>query len=200
MTADGRKTFPGCQLEQVRHHHGVRAMRQPVLGIAGWKNSGKTTLTERLIAELSGRGYTISSVKHAHHEANVDREGTDSWRHRAAGAREVGLVTARRWALMHELREEPEPTLTEILSRFSPVDLIIVEGFKFEPIPKIVMLGAERPEEPLHDDPNVLAVIGDGKGLPVEGLPSFDRNDVSGIADFIIGRLLRTSPSAADKI
>src|SRR5690606_3073698 len=94
---------------------GDRAMTQRVFGVAGWKNSGKTTMTERLVAELSGRGWTVATVKHAHHDADVDHEGTDSFRHRSAGAREVALVTGRRWALMHELRDEPEPSLGDIL-------------------------------------------------------------------------------------
>ncbi|MBO3703648.1 MAG: molybdopterin-guanine dinucleotide biosynthesis protein B, partial [Candidatus Accumulibacter sp.] len=99
-------------------------MTQRVFGVAGWKNSGKTTMTERLVAELSGRGWTIATVKHAHHDADVDHEGTDSYRHRRAGAREVALVTGRRWALMHELRDEPEPSLADILERLSPCDLV----------------------------------------------------------------------------
>jgi molybdopterin-guanine dinucleotide biosynthesis protein B len=109
----------------------------PVLGIAGWKNSGKTTLAIKLIAELTRRGNRVASVKHAHHDADVDHEGTDSFRHRAAGSVEVALVTSRRWAIMHELGEAAEPTLTAMLARLSPSDIVIVEGYKREPIPKL---------------------------------------------------------------
>jgi molybdopterin-guanine dinucleotide biosynthesis adapter protein len=164
-------------------------MTQTVLGIAGWKNSGKTTLTTRLVAALVARGYSVSTVKHAHHEADVDREGTDSHRHRQAGAREVALVTARRWALMHELGDEPEPTLDAILARISPVDLVIVEGFKHAPIPKLEVRRLEAQDDtPLSDDPHVIAVAGD---LPSQagGRPFFALDDVAAIADFIADRL-----------
>ena len=107
-----------------------------VIGVVGWKNNGKTTLVVRLIEHLVARGYRVSTVKHAHHKADLDRPGKDSWRHREAGAAEVMLATARRWALVHELRDEPEPPLDAILARLSPADLVIVEGFKSFPTPR----------------------------------------------------------------
>ena len=112
-------------------------MSTPVFGIGGWKNSGKTTLTERLVAEFTRRGLRLATVKHAHHDFDIDKEGTDSFRHRRAGAREVAIVSGRRWALMHELDGETEPTLDAIVARLSPADLILVEGFKRGSHPKI---------------------------------------------------------------
>ena len=112
-------------------------MSQPVLGITGWKNSGKTTLTERLVRELTRRGWKISTVKHAHHAFDIDKEGTDSFRHRQAGAAEVAIVSGNRWALMHELRGEDEPRLEAILARLAPCDLVLIEGYKRESHPKI---------------------------------------------------------------
>ena len=108
-----------------------------IVGVVGWKDSGKTGLVERLVAELSGRGLVVSTVKHAHHEAEVDRPGTDSHRHRAAGASQVILATPVRWALMAELRGAPEPDLAALMARLDPCDLVIVEGFKRAPHPKI---------------------------------------------------------------
>ena len=112
-------------------------MTQRVFGITGWKNSGKTTLTEKLVAELTRRGFRVSTVKHAHHDFDIDHEGADSYRHRLAGAVEVAVVSGRRWALMHELRGEDEPKLEEILARLAPCDLVLVEGYKREGHPKI---------------------------------------------------------------
>jgi len=164
-------------------------MTQTVIGIAGWKNSGKTTLTIHLVAELVARGLTVSTVKHAHHDAEVDHPGTDSYRHREAGAREVALVTGRRWALMHELRDAPEPGLDEILGRLSPVDLIIVEGFKGAAIPKIEVRRTEAVDSaPLDDDPNVIAIAGDVV-VPGSPLPFFNLDDISGLADFVVSHL-----------
>lgn len=163
-------------------------MTQAVLGIAGWKNSGKTTITTLLVTELTSRGLTVSTVKHAHHDADVDHEGTDSFRHRAAGAKEVALVTGRRWVLMHELGQEPEPNLAFILTRLAPVDLVIVEGFKREAIPKIEVRRLESASDtPLSDDPNVIALAAD---YQVESgrLPFFHLDDVSGLANFVIDR------------
>src|ERR1700734_4070661 len=108
-----------------------------IFGLAGWSGSGKTTLLTALIPELRARRLTVSTVKHAHHEFDVDKPGKDSWRHREAGATEVMVASARRWALMHELRDAPEPSLDELVAYMSPVDLLIIEGFKRYPHPKI---------------------------------------------------------------
>ena len=107
---------------------------QAVFGITGWKNAGKTTLTERLVAEFVRRGWRIATIKHAHHAVDIDQPGTDSWRHRAAGASEVALVGGQRYAIM---REQAEPTLAEVLPRLAPADLVLIEGFKGDPHPKI---------------------------------------------------------------
>lgn len=161
-------------------------MKQRVFGITGWKNSGKTTLTEKLVTELTRRGRTVSTVKHAHHDFDIDQQGTDSFRHRAAGASEVAIVSDRRWALMHELRGEDEPTLDDVLARLAPCDLVLVEGYKREGHRKIeVRRQATSDRTPISaGDPTILAVASDCP-LPSETLPVFDLDDVSAIADFI---------------
>ena len=158
-------------------------MTPRVFGVAGWKNSGKTTLVERLVAEFVRRGWRVATIKHAHHDADVDKPGTDSFRHRAAGAAEVALVGGRRYAIMHE---GPEPTLAEILARLAPCDIVLVEGFKREAHPKIeVRADHDRPLAP--SDANVVAIAADRRP-PETQLPWFVRDDVAGIADFITSR------------
>ena len=110
---------------------------QRVFGITGWKNSGKTGLTVRVVEELTRRGWRISTIKHAHHAFDIDHEGTDSFRHRGAGATEVAIVSSNRWALMHELRSEEEPSMESVLARLEPCDLVIIEGYKREGHAKI---------------------------------------------------------------
>jgi len=158
----------------------------PVFGITGWKNSGKTQLVTRLVAEFTARGFKVSTVKHAHHNFDIDRPGADSYRHREAGASEVALVSGRRWALMHELRNEEEPPLNEILSRLAPCDLILIEGYKRENHPKIEARRTETVDRgPLSpSDPNIMAIAAD-HGLTGETLPVFDLDDVAAMADFI---------------
>ena len=156
-----------------------------VIGIAGWKNSGKTTLTERLVAELTARGHAVSTVKRAHHEADVDREGTDSFRHRRAGASEVLLVTPRRWALMHELPQGEEPPLEELIARLSPCDIVLVEGYKAGGHPKIeVRRNAARNREPFPLSANVIAIAADHE-VAEATVPVFDLDAVTAIADLI---------------
>lgn len=161
-------------------------MNRRVFGITGWKNSGKTTLTERLVTELVRRGWKVSTVKHAHHDFDIDKPGADSFRHRQAGATEVAIVSGNRWALMHELRGENEPTLEAILSRLAPCDLVLVEGYKREAHRKIETRRLEAKDRiPLSaTDPNIVAVAAD---FAAEGelLPVFDLDDVKSIADFI---------------
>ena len=163
------------------------------LGIAGWSGSGKTTLVLKLIPALLQRGVSVSTVKHAHHNFDVDKPGKDSWEHRQAGAREVLVASGRRWALMRELRGEAEPPLEALLARLSPVDLVLVEGYKREPHPKLVVHRAAVEAEPLWPgDPNVLAVACDretAEAVQAGGLPALDLDDSAGIADFIIERL-----------
>jgi molybdopterin-guanine dinucleotide biosynthesis protein MobB len=164
-----------------------------VYGVTGWKNSGKTTLVERLVAEITGRGFSVSTLKHAHHVFDVDRPGKDSWRHREAGARQVLVAARARWALMTELRGDPEPTLVELLGRLSPVDLVLVEGFKRDRHPKIEARRAETAQSLIAaSDPTVEAIATDVflEHPNVEpGLPLFHLDDISDIADFILGRV-----------
>ncbi len=158
-----------------------------VFGVVGWKNGGKTTLVERLVSEISSRGFRVSTVKHAHHGFDVDQPGRDSWRHRKAGAQEVVVSSRLRWALMAELRGSAEPTLDELLQRLSLVDLILVEGFKGETHPKLEAWRHATGREPIAvADPTVRGVACDS---PPEGIsvPVFELDDVAGIADFILG-------------
>ena len=159
-----------------------------VFGVTGWKNSGKTGLVERLVEELTARGYSVSTVKHAHHSFDVDHPGRDSYRHRAAGAREVVLSSFNRWAVMHELRGEKEATLDDLLAKMSPVDIVIIEGFKTEPIDKIECFRAEASNGMLYpDDPRILAIASDTP-MPEVGRPVIDLSDTAAIADFVIDR------------
>ncbi|MBL8671130.1 MAG: molybdopterin-guanine dinucleotide biosynthesis protein B [Alphaproteobacteria bacterium] len=167
-----------------------------IFGLAGWSGSGKTTLVVKLIPELVGRGYRVSTLKHAHHEFDIDQPGKDSYEHRRAGATEVMVSSLNRWALMHEHRGAPEPSIAELLPRLSPVDLLLVEGFKREGHDKIEV---HRPSvgKPLlcRDDPKVVAVASD---VPLGNLPvpRLDLDDVAAIADFILDRcgLARAAP------
>ncbi|MBI4183346.1 MAG: molybdopterin-guanine dinucleotide biosynthesis protein B [Proteobacteria bacterium] len=157
-----------------------------VFGLAGWSGGGKTTLACRLLPELVGRGFRVSTVKRAHHGFDVDRPGKDSYEHRAAGATEVMVTSAARWALMHELRSAPEASLEELLSRMTPVDLVLVEGFKHYPIDKMEVFRKENGKPLLApDDPRVVAVASD-VALPRLPIPVFGLDDVVGIADFIV--------------
>ena len=157
-----------------------------VFGVTGWKNAGKTGLMERLVAEFCSRGLRVSTLKHAHHSFDVDHPGKDSHRHRMAGASQVLLASTERWALMNEHRGAPEPSLTSLLAKLDPVDLVLIEGFKRAPHPKIE---AHREEmgHPLmaNDNPTIRAVASDISHIPVD-VPVFDLDDIRGIADFIL--------------
>ena len=157
-----------------------------VFGLAGWSGSGKTTLLIRLIPRLTGRGISVSTIKHAHHTFDVDKPGKDSYRHREAGATEVLVASGRRWALMHELRDEPEPGLDPLLTKLSPVDLVIVEGFKAHAHDKLEVWRSETGERFLHpQDPRIVAIATD-RPVPQVALPRFDLEDVDAIADFVL--------------
>ena len=161
-----------------------------VYGVIGWKNSGKTGLMERLIAEIRARGLSVSSIKHAHHAFDIDQPGKDSFRHRQAGAGEVLLASRNRWVLMHENEGEEEPALPALLARLSPVDLVLVEGYKRDTHPKIEAHRAAT-GQPLiaPDDPTVRAVASETvAGLAALGWhgAAFDLNDAAGVADFIL--------------
>jgi molybdopterin-guanine dinucleotide biosynthesis protein B len=161
----------------------------PVIGIAGWKKSGKTTLVARLIAELTRRGLKVATNKHAHHAFQIDEGETDSARHRRAGAAQVAVVSRDRWAMITELQGAPEPELAEVLSRLDPCDLVIVEGYKGAAIPKIeVRRTAALGKELLAGrDRTVLAIAAD-HAADGQGLPVFALDDVTGIADFILAQ------------
>lgn len=170
-------------------HTRTRARAPFVIGIAGWKNSGKTTMAERLIAEFTRRGLRVASVKHAHHAFQVDDGPTDSARHRRAGAQQVAIVSSARWALVRELREAPEPSLEDILAKLDPADIVVVEGYKRAAIPKLeVRRTGSAGNEPLAEaDPAVLAIAADFP-LTHARLPVFDLDAVGSIADFILGK------------
>lgn len=155
-----------------------------VIGFAGWSGSGKTTLVEQLVGLLEARGVAVSLIKHAHHEFEIDYPGKDSYRHRHAGCREVLVTSAKRWAVMHELRGRDELSLTEALGQLSPCDLVLVEGFKREPIPKIEIYRPEIGKPQLFpNDPYVIAVASD---QPVDtDLPQLDLKQPAVVADFI---------------
>jgi molybdopterin-guanine dinucleotide biosynthesis protein B len=161
-----------------------------IFGIAGWKNSGKTGLAVRLVTELTARGYKVSTIKHAHHDFDIDKVGADSWRHREAGSHEVTIVSGTRYAIMHELRGAPEPTLDEVLARLAPCDIVLIEGYKREPVPKIearrVDAANRTPLAPT--DPHIRAIAADHVAEG-EGLPVFDLDDTLAIADFILAVL-----------
>jgi molybdopterin-guanine dinucleotide biosynthesis adapter protein len=155
-----------------------------VYGVIGWKNSGKTSLMERLVAQISGRGFSVSTVKHVHHSVDLDQPGKDTYRHRQAGAREVVLASADRLAILIEHRG-PEPELPAVLTRLAPVDLVLVEGYKRDAHPK-VEVWREETGQPLIQpgDPLVRAVATDARlSLPV---PVLDLNDTVAVADFIL--------------
>jgi molybdopterin-guanine dinucleotide biosynthesis protein MobB len=160
-----------------------------VIGIAGYKKSGKTTLVERLVGEFTARGLTVATVKHAHHAFDIDHKGRDSWRHRAAGAHEVAIVSDRMWAIIHPLQAEPEPGLEEILDKMAPSDLVVVEGYKRESYPKIeVRDPALGHPELAPGDATVIAVATSGELAPGR-VPQFSRDDIEAIADFLAAAL-----------
>jgi molybdopterin-guanine dinucleotide biosynthesis adapter protein len=157
-----------------------------VLGFAGWSGSGKTTLIEKLIPQFTRRGLRVSIIKHAHHGFDIDKPGKDSWRHREAGATKVLMLSDDRWVLMHELRGQPEPTLEEQLALLAPSDLVLIEGYKAAPVPKIEIHRPAVGKAPLWpDNPHVIAVASDEAiACP---LPLLPLNDAGAIADFILG-------------
>lgn len=156
---------------------------QRVFGVTGWKNAGKTTLVERLVAEFVRRGWRVSTIKHAHHNVDVDQPGRDSYRHRAAGASEVAVVGGLRYAIM---REQAEATLADVLARLAPADLVLIEGYKCEAHPKIEVRAGEAPFL-AAEDPNVVAIAADARPAELD-LPWFRRDDIVAMADFIASR------------
>ncbi|PKQ09887.1 MAG: molybdopterin-guanine dinucleotide biosynthesis protein B [Alphaproteobacteria bacterium HGW-Alphaproteobacteria-12] len=166
-----------------------------VFGIVGWKDSGKTTLVEALVYELSRRGFIVSTVKHAHHAFDIDTPGKDSYRHREAGAHEVLVVSRQRWALMHELRETAEPTLSDLLTQLAPCDLVLVEGYKRDEHPKIEVIRSLGPDGRIADtDPTIRAVATQDAALAGTH-KRLALDDVAAIADFVCDQCRLTVPS-----
>ena len=157
-----------------------------IIGLAGWSGSGKTTLLAKVIPSIVARGLKVSTLKHAHHGFDVDQPGKDSHTHRMAGASEVLVSSANRWALVHELRGQAEPVLGALLTKLSPVDLVVVEGYKAEPHPKLEVYRAAVGKPLLHpDDPAIVAVASD-EPLPAARVPVVDLDDVERIAEILI--------------
>lgn len=163
--------------------------RRAIFGLAGWSGSGKTTLLEKLVTTMVARGVRVSTIKDSHHGFDLDQPGKDSFRHREAGATEVLISSPFRWALMHELRGEPQPTLEDLVAHMSPVDLLLVEGFRSHPYPKIEIFRPSLGKAPLWpNDRHIVAVASDA-ALDDVRLPKLDLNDPSAIADFILGQV-----------
>jgi molybdopterin-guanine dinucleotide biosynthesis protein MobB len=159
-----------------------------LFGIAGWSGSGKTTLLKRLIPELEARGVSVSTIKHAHHAFDIDLPGKDSYEHRRAGAREVLIASANRWAIVHELRGDGEPPLATLLAKMTPVDLVLIEGYKRAGHEKLEVHRPSLGKPPLHpDDPKIVAVASDEK-IPGLRLPCLALDDVDSIAEFVLER------------
>ena len=157
-----------------------------IIGLAGWSGSGKTTLIKKLIPSLIARGSSVSTLKHAHHGFDLDQPGKDSFFHRAAGATEVIISSARRWAILHEVREEPEWDLPALVAKMSPVDLVLVEGFKRDAFPKLEIHRAANGKPLIHpDDPHIVAIAAD-IALPQAKIPVIDLNNVEAIADLLL--------------
>jgi molybdopterin-guanine dinucleotide biosynthesis adapter protein len=165
-------------------------MSMRVIGLAGWSGSGKTTLITKVIPVLVGRGLKIATIKHAHHEFDIDRPGKDSWRHREAGASEVLVASGRRWALVHELREEPEPPLAELLAKLAPADLVIIEGFKRHVHPKLEVFRASVGKPALYPEDDCIVAIASDAPVPEAQLPVLMLDDVEGIANMLMAEAL----------
>lgn len=156
-----------------------------IIGLAGWSGSGKTTLITAVIPVLVKRGLRVATVKHAHHDFDTDQPGKDSWLHRQAGASEVAVVSSRRWAIVHELREEPEPPLADILQKLSAVDLVIIEGFKRHAHPKLEVFRAAVGKPLLHPDDDCIVAIATDAPLPQASVPVLMLDDIEGIANVL---------------
>lgn len=170
-----------------------------IFGITGWKNSGKTTMTCKLIEEFVKRGYKVASIKHAHHTFDVDHEGTDSHSHRMAGAGEVAITSAKRWAIMHEMAGSEEPTLAEILEKLSPCDIVLIEGYKKENHPKIETIRMEfrRDHAIWKEDKTIVAIATDGTEDDC-ALPKYTQEAISDIADMISDTIKLGKPNVGN--
>lgn len=159
-----------------------------IFGVTGWKNSGKTGLMERLITEFTARGLSVSSIKHAHHSFDIDYPGRDSYRHRDAGARQVLLASRNRWALMHELRDEDEPSLGDLLKQLSPVDLVLIEGYKRDRHPKIEAHREETGQPLIAPEDETIVAVASDTSVTIDR-PVLELNDTTSIANFIAQHL-----------
>jgi molybdopterin-guanine dinucleotide biosynthesis protein MobB len=168
-----------------------------IIGLAGWSGSGKTTLITKLIPRLIARGIKVSTLKHAHHGFDLDQPGKDSFFHRTAGATEVIISSAKRWAILHELREEPEWDLRGLVAKMSPVDLVLVEGFKRDAFPKLEIHRTANGKPLIHpEDPHIVAIASD-IALPQAKVPVIDLNDVESIADLLLKRAIAVGAAEA---
>ncbi len=196
---DRRETDPIFgEMQDERDSSGAGRQTQRVIGFAGWSGSGKTTLVTRLIPLLVARGLSVSTLKHAHHAFDVDRPGKDSYRHREAGAHQVLVSSAKRWALMTENREAPEPSSAGLLEQLAPVDLVLIEGFKRDDHDKIEVHRPSIGKPPIWpQDPKVIAVASD-QALPDCPLPLLPLNRIDAIVDFLVAQCgLREKESSA---
>ncbi|SMX44386.1 bifunctional molybdopterin-guanine dinucleotide biosynthesis adaptor protein MobB/molybdopterin molybdotransferase MoeA [Actibacterium lipolyticum] len=170
-----------------------------IYGVTGWKNAGKTGLMERLISEITSRGHSVSTIKHAHHNTEIDHPGRDSFRHREAGAIEVSVSSPARWAVMHELRGATEPSLDELLARMTPVDLVLIEGYKRAPHPKVEAFRAETGKPMLAGQNETIRAVATDSTVTTD-LPVLDLNDTAAIADFILAEVGLVTPTAASSV
>jgi molybdopterin-guanine dinucleotide biosynthesis adapter protein len=171
-----------------------------IIGLAGWSGSGKTTLITKLIPRFMARGIKVSTLKHAHHGFDLDQPGKDSFFHRAAGATEVIISSAKRWAILHELREEPEWDLRGLVAKMSPVDLVLVEGFKRDAFPKLEIHRAANGKPLIHpEDPHIVAIASD-IALPQAKVPVIDLNDIEAIADLLLRRAVGVGTAEATAV
>ena len=168
-----------------------------IIGLAGWSGSGKTTLVTKLLPCLIARGLRVSTLKHAHHGFDLDQPGKDSFMHRLAGATEVIISSARRWAILHELRDEGEWDLRDLVAKMSPVDLVLVEGYKRDAFPKIEIHRAENGKPLIHpDDPHIVAIASDTP-LPQVTVPVVDLDDIEAIADLVLAKAVALDAAEA---
>ena len=160
-----------------------------IFGVVGWKNSGKTGLIERLVDVISSKGFSVSTIKHAHHTFDIDQVGKDSYRHRKAGAQEVILSSRNRWALMRELRGSPEPDLKTLIKRLSKVDLVLIEGFKSDNHLKIEAHRKETSQSLISIEDKTIIAVASNSGEKITELPIFDLNNTDEIARFILSKV-----------
>ena len=159
---------------------------QNLFGIIGWKNAGKTTLVVRLVEHFTAKGLKVATVKHAHHDFDIDHPGKDSYLHREAGASQVVIASDRRIAMLKENREPTAPTLEDTLKWVEPCDLILVEGFKRHPHPKLEVIRGEPKDDPVALEDDTVRAIATDRERDIEDLPAFDIEDIAAIADFIL--------------